>query len=195
LKKRKAQAIGKVLAKSPKVPEKKRIEPENFTEAHVKGGLKWSSDADISSAKFVKLSKSIVPHAISSAAAARITLEMHSLKSVSSASGSKAGGGGLGSLTVPRAKKAAPSAKKCIVPAIGALAAISSEGTQELSPHGQAHEVQSRVEPRGRSSEPRVQSVTTSVLRSNPEASLPNPEGLFLSTMVSLFYLCYSLIF
>jgi hypothetical protein len=48
---------------------------------------------------------------------------------------------GAGYKTVPRAKKAAPSAKKRIVPAIGALAAISLVGTQESSLHDQVPEV------------------------------------------------------
>jgi hypothetical protein len=39
-------------------------------------------------------------------------------------------------------KKVAPSAKKCIVTTIRALATISSEGSQESSPHNQAPEVQ-----------------------------------------------------
>jgi hypothetical protein len=150
LKKRKADATGNVLAKRPKVPEKKRIKPTKVTMAHVKGGLKWSSYTDISSANSAKLSKSVVPHAIASAAAARGS------KNVSSASGSKAGVGGPGSKTMPEVKMAAPSAKKYIIPSIGDLAAISSEGTHESSLHGQTPEVQSRAEPWGHSLEPRV---------------------------------------
>jgi hypothetical protein len=73
---------------------------------------------------------------------------------VSNASGSKAGGGGQGSKII--AKKATTSVKKHIVPAIGALAEISLEGTQESSPLGQAPKVQSWVEPHGQSSKPRV---------------------------------------
>jgi hypothetical protein len=75
---------------------------------------------------------------------------------VSNASGSKAGGGGQGSKIISGAKKATTSVKKHIVPAIGALAEISLEGTQESSPLGQAPKVQSWVEPHGQSSKPRV---------------------------------------
>jgi hypothetical protein len=75
------------------------------------------------------------------------------------------------------AKKATTSVRKRIIPTIGVLAEISSEESQESSPHGQAFrasapKVQSRSEACGQSSEPRGRSPTASVLRSNPEASL-----------------------
>jgi hypothetical protein len=92
LKKRKADATGKVLAKPLKVPKKRRTEIVKFTAVQVKGGLEWSSDMDILSAKSMKLSKNIVPRTIASAAAAHITHEARSLKNVSGALGSKAGG-------------------------------------------------------------------------------------------------------
>jgi hypothetical protein len=79
-------------------------------------------------AKSAKLSKNIVPCAIASTAVVRITLEAPGLKIVSGASGSK---------TVAGAKKATVFVKRCIVPAIGSLAEISSEVTQESLPHGQ----------------------------------------------------------
>jgi hypothetical protein len=125
------------------------MEPAKVAVVYVKGGLKQSSDANISSAKSVKLSKSVIPHAIASTAVARITSEARGLKNVSNALGSKAYVGGPSSKTMPRAKKAAPSPRKRIIPGIGALAAISSEGSSELSPHGQAPKVQLRAEPRG----------------------------------------------
>jgi hypothetical protein len=105
LKKRKADATRKVLAKCPKVPKKKRTETTKVTVAQVKSGLKRSSDADISSAKSAKLSKNIIPCAIAFAAAERFRPEARSSKSVSGASGSKADGGGPGSKTVAGAKK------------------------------------------------------------------------------------------
>jgi hypothetical protein len=138
LKKRKAEASGKILAKRPKAPEKKGTEPAKVSGARVKGGLKRPSDADILTAKSVKLSKGIVPRAIASAATARITPEargsLNSFDSSGSKTGgrdpsSKTGGKGSGSKIMPGAKKVTPSAKKRIVPAIGALATISSEGT------------------------------------------------------------------
>jgi hypothetical protein len=69
--------------------------------------------------------------------------------------------------------KAAPSAKKCIIPAIGALAALSSLGTKESSLHDQAPKVQSKADPRGPSAEPQARSATTSGPRPAPEVSLP----------------------
>jgi hypothetical protein len=125
----------------------------------------------------MKLRKSTVPRAIASVAAARITHEVQGMKNVSGALGFKAGGGGPSSKTMTSVKKAITSAKKHIVPAIGALAEISSKGTQESSPHGKAlqasvPEVQSRAEPCGQSLEPRARSPMASVPESNPEASL-----------------------
>jgi hypothetical protein len=61
LKKRKADACGKVLAKRPKAPEKKGTEPTKVAGACAKGGLKQPSDADILPTKSAKLSKGIVP--------------------------------------------------------------------------------------------------------------------------------------
>jgi hypothetical protein len=79
--------------------------------------------------KSAKLSKNIVPRVIAAATVLHIRLEAPGPKNVSGASGSK---------TVAGAKKDNTSVKRCIVPAIGALAEISLEGTQESSPHGQA---------------------------------------------------------
>jgi hypothetical protein len=102
----------------------------------VKDGFKQSLDMDITSVKSMKLSKNIVPHTIASAAAACITLEASGPKNVSGASGSKAGRGGSGSKTTGGAIMATASFKKHIIPAIGALAEISSEESQESSPQG-----------------------------------------------------------
>jgi hypothetical protein len=55
LKKRKADATGKVLAKRLKAPEKKRAEIAKVVVAQVKGGLKRSSDTNITLAKSTKL--------------------------------------------------------------------------------------------------------------------------------------------
>jgi hypothetical protein len=165
LKKRKADAAEKVLAKCLKVPEKKRagtvkvavvpekkraetanvivapekkrMETAKVTVAQVKGGFKKSLDVDIASAKSAELSKNTIPRAIASTVTARITLEASGPKNVSGSSGSKASGGGSCSKTAAGAKKAITSAKKCIVPTIGGLAEISSEESQESSPHGQ----------------------------------------------------------
>jgi hypothetical protein len=74
--------------------------------------------------------------------------------------------------------KAAPSAKKCIIPAIGALAALSSGaggggGIDESSLHDPAPEVQSKANPRSPLAEPQAQSMTTPGQQSAAEVSLP----------------------
>jgi hypothetical protein len=141
LKKRKSEASGKVSAKCPKVSEKKGTELVKVIGACAKGGLKWPLDTDILSTKSVKLSKGIVLRTIASMATACITPEAHDSINKFSASGSKTGGRGPGSKVVPEAKKVAAFPKKRIIPAIGALNTISSEATQESSPHDQAPEV------------------------------------------------------
>jgi hypothetical protein len=67
-------------AKVTVVPEKRRTETAKVTVTQSKGGLKWSSDTDIASVRPVKLSKNIVPRAIASATAARITHEARGQK-------------------------------------------------------------------------------------------------------------------
>jgi hypothetical protein len=131
LKKRKVDATVNVLAKRSKAPEKKGAETAKVSGAHVSGGLKWPSGVAILPAKSMKLSKGTIPHAIASAATARIMLETRSSANLLGASGSKVGGRAPGYETVPGGKKVVPSAKKRIVLAIGALATISSEGAQE----------------------------------------------------------------
>jgi hypothetical protein len=167
LKKRKVDATRKVLAKLLKACEKKKVETAKVAAAQVKGGLKWSSDTDISSAKSAKLSKNNVPHTIASAAAVCITPEVRGSKNASGVLVSKADGGGPGSKTVVGAKKATTSIKKHIIPAIGARVEISLEGTDESSPHGQAPKVHSRAEPQGQFLEPWVRSPMTSILGPN----------------------------
>jgi hypothetical protein len=73
------------------------------------------------------------------------------------AGGAKGGEKRRSSKLVPRTK-VAPSAKKCIIPAIGALAALTSYGSAESSSNDLAPEVQSREDPRGSSTEPHAQS-------------------------------------
>jgi hypothetical protein len=141
LKRRKAQASGKVLAKRPKGHEKRGTEPAKVSAARAKGGLKQPLGVDIVAAKSAKLSKGIIPCAIASAAVMRITPKARDSLDSFSTSGSKTGGRDQGSKIVPGAKKVTPSAKKCTVLAIGDLATISSEGTQESSPCDQAPEV------------------------------------------------------
>jgi hypothetical protein len=127
LKKRKVDAAMKVPAKRPKVLEKKGVELSKVSRAHASGGSKWPLVADVLPAKSTKLSKGTVPHAIASAATTRIMPETCGSKYLVGASGSKAGGRRPDYKTMPGAK-AAPSAKKRIVPVIGALVVLSSEG-------------------------------------------------------------------
>jgi hypothetical protein len=130
LKKRKGDATVKASAKRPKVLDKKGAEPASANGACASGGSKRPSGATIVPAKFLKLSKSIIPRIIALVAAACTMPELHCSGNLLGASGYRAGDVGLSCTTVPGMKKAATSAKKCIVLAIGALAAISSEGTQ-----------------------------------------------------------------
>jgi hypothetical protein len=73
LKKRKADATVKVLAKRLKVHDKKGAEPTKVSGARESGGPKRPLSAGILPTKSVKLNKGTVPRAIASAAAARIT--------------------------------------------------------------------------------------------------------------------------
>jgi hypothetical protein len=82
-------------------------------------------------------------------AAARIMPEMRIVEVLTVAGGAWGGEKRLGYKTVPRVK-VAPSAKKHIILAIEALAALSSDGTEESSLHDQAPEVQSKVDLRAR---------------------------------------------
>jgi hypothetical protein len=87
------------------------------------------------------------------------------------AGGAKGGEKRRSSKLVPRTK-VAPSAKKCIIPAIGALAALTSYGSAESSSNDLAPEVQLREDPRGSSTEPHAQSAAASGPQHAPEASL-----------------------
>jgi hypothetical protein len=88
-----------------------------------------------------------------------------------SAGGAKGGEKHRSSKLVPRTK-VAPSAKKCIILVIEALAALSSNGSTKSSLNDQAPEVQSRADPQGPPTEPHTQFVATSGPQLAPEASL-----------------------
>jgi hypothetical protein len=60
----------------------------------------------------------------------------------------------------------------CIVAVIGALAALSSDGSTESSPNDQALEVQLRADPRGPLTEPHARFAAASGLQPTPKASL-----------------------
>jgi hypothetical protein len=77
---------------------------------------------------------------IASAAAARVMLETRILDVLIGTGDAKGGEKHQSSKLVPRTK-AAPSAKKRIVSAIGALVALSSDGSMKSSPNDQAFKV------------------------------------------------------
>jgi hypothetical protein len=171
LNKRKAEAAAKVLAKRPKLAEKKSVGLAKVSRSHGSGSSKWPSNADIPSAKAVKLSKGTIPYMVASAAAARI-IPVKCISEVSTGTGGAKGGERRpSSKNVPGAK-VAPYAKKRIILTIGALAALSSNGTEESSLHDWAPEVQSKADPRGSVAEPQAWSTTISGLWSAPEVSL-----------------------
>jgi hypothetical protein len=155
LKKWKAHAATKVSAKRPKVTEKKGAGLTKVSRSHMSGGLKRPSGVDIPLTMFAKLSMGTVPRAIASTATTHIMPEMRISEVPTGVGGAKGDGRDLGCKIVPGAK-AAPFAKKCIVPAIEALAAMSSEGTEESSLHDQVCEVQSKTDPRDPSAEPQA---------------------------------------
>jgi hypothetical protein len=84
--------------------------------------------------KSAKLSKGAVLRVIASAATMRIMPETHVSEVSVGARGTKGTEKRRSCKSVPGAK-VAPSAKKRIVPTIGTLAALSSDGTVKSLPH------------------------------------------------------------
>jgi hypothetical protein len=142
------------------------VEPMEASGACASGGSKRPSGMNILSAKSVKLSKGIVPCTIASTA----TCDPENLHR---ASGCRAIDAGPSSRATHGTKKAAPSTKKCIVLAIGALAVISLKGTQESLQHDQVPEVQSKAGPHGQYVEPQARSPMSLWPRPIPNVSLP----------------------
>jgi hypothetical protein len=134
LKKRKAGAATKVSGKRPKVAEKKIALAMKISGLRAGAGSKRPFGGDVLPVKSAKLSKGVIPRAIASAAAARVMPKMQVLDVSVDAGGAKSGEKHRGSKLVPRTK-VAPSAKKCIIHAIGALAALSLDGSAESSPN------------------------------------------------------------
>jgi hypothetical protein len=147
----------KVLAKRSKVDEKKSARLAKVSGSRGSGSSKWPLGADIMPAKSTKLSKGTIPHAVAWVAVARIMPETCILEVSTGAGGAKGSERRLGYKTMPRAK-IAPSTKKHLVPAIEALATLSSDGTEDSSPHDRVPEVQSKANPRGSSSEHQARS-------------------------------------
>jgi hypothetical protein len=173
LKKRKADAATKVSAKCPKVTERKGVGLAKVSGSCMSGGSKQPSGADVPPAMSVKPhgARVLFPRVIASAAIARIVPETRALEVLAGTASAKA------SMNCPSYKtvlgvKAAPSAKQCIITAIGVLVALSSEVTEESSLHDQAPEVQSKEDPQGPSAEPQARAMTASGPRPAPELSL-----------------------
>jgi hypothetical protein len=91
--KRKTDSVGKAVAKCPKAPKKKRAKSVKTSTLRGKMSLKQSSNAEVSSAKPVKLSKNIMPRAVATVVVARGMLGASGPKSVVGALGSKIIGG------------------------------------------------------------------------------------------------------
>jgi hypothetical protein len=108
---------------------------------------------------------------IASAAVARVMSKTHILNVSVGAGGAKGGEKRQSSKLVPRTK-VAPSAKKRIILTIGALTALSSDGSAKSLPNDQVAEVQLRADPRGPSTEPHARSAAPSGLQPALEASL-----------------------
>jgi hypothetical protein len=130
-----------------------------------KASLKRLSAVEVVSARPLKRSKKTLAHLTAAATATCVPTRELSSKVVVGASGSKG---------MTFAKKMAMPIGKCHVPAIGAMAAASSEQSQESLPHGRAAwdsiaKITSRSEPRGQSSRA---SLASSVPRLEPEALL-----------------------
>jgi hypothetical protein len=151
----------------PEGAEKKSVWFVKVSASRDSGGSKRPSGADILPTKSMKLSKGTSPHVVASTVAACIMPETHISEVSISIRGAKGGERHSGCKTVPGAK-VAPSAKKSIVPTIRALAALSSDGTEESSPHDQAPEVQLKADPRGPLMEPQARSAT----KSGPQPAL-----------------------
>jgi hypothetical protein len=101
LKKRKADAAAKVLAKRPKLVEKKSAGLVKVSGSCGGGGSKRPSGTGILSAKAVKLSKGTIPHTVASAVAMRIMPEKCISKVSAGASGAKGSERCPSSKTVP----------------------------------------------------------------------------------------------
>jgi hypothetical protein len=134
LKKRKADAAAKVLGKHPKVAEKKIALAMKISGSRTGASFKRPSGGNILPVKSTKLSKGAIPRTIGSAATTHVMSETHVLDVSVGAGGAKGGEKRQSSKLVPRTK-VAPFAKKCIVLTIGALAALSSNGSTESSPN------------------------------------------------------------
>jgi hypothetical protein len=132
LKKRKAYVAAKVLGKRLKVAEKKIAFTVKISGSRAGAGSKQPSGGDALSVKLAKLSKGVVPRAIALTAAVCVMPKTHILDVSVGAGGVKGGKKHQSSKLVPRTK-VAPSAKKRIFPVIGALVALSSDGSAESS--------------------------------------------------------------
>jgi hypothetical protein len=165
LRKRKLDATGKNSSKCSKATGKKKMEATKVAPLWGKASLKRSSAAEVASARPLKQSKKTMAHPTTAMTTTRVRAGALRSKGATGTSGSK----GMAS-----AKKTTMPICKHRIPAIGAMAAASSEESQESSPHSRATQdsmikIESRSEPHGQSS---WASLPGSVSRLDPEASL-----------------------
>jgi hypothetical protein len=146
LRKRKVDAAAKVSGKRLKVAKREIALAAKISGSRAYAGSKRLSGGDILPVKLAKLSKGVIPRTIALAAATRIMLETCVLDVSVDAGVAKGGEKRQSSKLVPKTK-VAPSAKKCIIPMIGALVALSSDGSVKSSSNDLAPEVQSRANP------------------------------------------------
>jgi hypothetical protein len=138
-KKRKADAARKALVKRPRASRKKKGESVKVAASWENTSLKQPSDAEVASARPVKLSKKIVPRptAATSTTTTHIAVGASGPKGVIGASGSKGVASALGSKGATSAKKAITPVQKHCVPTIGVMEEASLIESHESSPHGQ----------------------------------------------------------
>jgi hypothetical protein len=165
VRKRKLDATGKNPSKCPKAAGKKKMEAVKVAPSQGKPNLKRPSATEVASARPLKQSKITMVHLVAAANTTRVPAGALSSKVIAGASGS---------MGVASAKKMVMPICKYRVPTTGAMAAASSEESQELSPHGRATQdsttkIMSRSEPRGQSS---WASLSGSMPMLEPEAPL-----------------------
>jgi hypothetical protein len=129
VRKRKLDATGKNPSKCPKVAGKKKMEAAKVAPSWGKPSLKRLSAAEVASARPLKQSKITMVHLVAAVNTTRVPAGALSSKVIAGASGS---------MGVASAKKTVMPICKHRVPATGAMAAASSEESQESSPHGRA---------------------------------------------------------
>jgi hypothetical protein len=128
VKKRKVDTIGKNMKKCSKATGKKKVEATKATPSQGKGSLKQPFAAEVASARPLKQSKKAMSHPAAVATTTCVPAGALNSKVATSAFASK---GAASAMKTPM------PIHKHRVPAIGAMAAVSSEEFLELSSHSQ----------------------------------------------------------